>query len=52
MEGKIEVIHRGGNREKGEDNQVVNYNAGDKTVGLDLVESRERLISQLFHLLP
>lgn len=49
---KLKWPIRGGTREKGEDNQVVNYKAGDKAVGLDLLKSRERLISQLFHLLP
>lgn len=43
---------RGGTREKGEEKQVVNYRSRDKTVGLDLVKSSERLISQLFNMLP
>lgn len=42
---------RGGTREKGEEKQVVSYRPGDKTVGLDLVKSSERLISQLFNVL-
>lgn len=48
---KMKSSIRGGTREKGEEKQVVSYRTGDKTVGLDLVKSSERLISQLFNVL-